>query len=326
VASVAPLSSGSEGSPLVDYALPAMVTIPSNTVVNWHERLAHVAVDTVVCMCRSGAVTGMRLRKKDVQTAGLCACCVQAKLAQPPFPQASQRVVVNRGDRVSSDILDFGETSPAGKRYLVVFLDEATYYGVGYTMAARSEIFDHWLTYYNGCKSRDIVVRCLRADNEYDTNKFAAFCDANGVHREYTCAKTPQQNGRSERFNRTCGEMTRALLIHAGLPSLMWPLAASVAVYTINRVPHHCIAEGTTPFELWFNLKPDVSHMRVFGTICYQLVNTLRRPKPPKLQAKADLRIFVGYSEARKGYKLLDPVTLKIKYSRAVAFDENLRV
>jgi hypothetical protein len=62
--------------------------------------------------------------------------------------------------------------------------------------------------------------------------------------------------------------------------------------------------------------------MRVFGSLCHQLLVDNSRGK---LDPKTAFRVFVGYCPHRKGYKLLDPVTLKIKYSRSVFFNENVR-
>jgi transposase InsO family protein len=147
---------------------------------------------------------------------------------------------------------------------MVTFIDEFSYYCVEYFMARRSDVFEYWVQYHELCRARDISIRVLRADNEFDTKAFGVFCTQRGIHREFTCGYTPQQNGRAERFNRTCGDMMRTLLLHCGLPNSLWPLAASVAVYTINRMPHSFLTPGVTPYELWREEKPDVSHMRVF--------------------------------------------------------------
>ncbi|KAI0509793.1 hypothetical protein KFK09_010389 [Dendrobium nobile] len=77
---------------------------------------------------------------------------------------------------------------------------------------------------------------------------------------------------------------------------------------------------NSTPFELLHKYKPNYTHLKVFGCACFPL-------QPPhshnKLQAKARMCVFLGYSDAYKGYKCLDILTNKISISRHITFDEN---
>ena len=46
-----------------------------------------------------------------------------------------------------------------------------------------------------------------------------------------------QQNGVSERKNRTVMEMARCMLFEKKLPKLLWVAAVSTSVYLLNRLP-----------------------------------------------------------------------------------------
>lgn len=67
-----------------------------------------------------------------------------------------------------------------------------------------------------------------------------------------------QQNGVSERLNRTQVECVRIMLADSNLPHRFWEEALSTAVYLRNRSPTKAV-EGITPFEAWHGSKPDVS-------------------------------------------------------------------
>ncbi|GJY87101.1 retrovirus-related pol polyprotein from transposon TNT 1-94 [Tanacetum coccineum] len=75
------------------------------------------------------------------------------------------------------------------------------------------------------------------------------FCREKGIKREYSIARTPQQNGVAKRKNRTVIEAARTMLADSKLPTTFWAEAVSTACYVQNRVlivkPH-----SMTPYEL----------------------------------------------------------------------------
>ncbi|GJX85478.1 ribonuclease H-like domain-containing protein [Tanacetum coccineum] len=94
-----------------------------------------------------------------------------------------------------------------------------------------------------------------------------------GIKREYSVARTPQQNGVAKRRNRTLIEAARTMLADSKLPTTFWAEAVSTACYVQNRVlvvkPHN-----KTPYELFKGFKPALSFMRPFG--CHvTILNTL---------------------------------------------------
>ena len=60
-------------------------------------------------------------------------------------------------------------------------------------------------------------LKCLRSDNggEYCSKEFDSYCSHNGIRREKTVPGTPQENGVSERMNRTIMERVRCMRLHA---------------------------------------------------------------------------------------------------------------
>lgn len=68
------------------------------------------------------------------------------------------------------------------------------------------------------------------------------------------------------------------------------------------------------PEEVWSGRKPYVSHLKVFGSICYKHVPDARRNK---LEDKSEAMILVGYHNTG-AYRLLDPHSKKIVISRDV--------
>jgi hypothetical protein len=78
--------------------------------------------------------------------------------------------------------------------------------------------------------------------------------------------------------------------------------------------------KNVTPEEAWSDVKPYVSHFRVFGCLAYAHVPNSQRKK---LDPKSIKCILLGVSEESKAYKLYDPIHKKVIISRDVVFDES---
>ncbi|GKB48853.1 retrovirus-related pol polyprotein from transposon TNT 1-94 [Tanacetum coccineum] len=140
-----------------------------------------------------------------------------------------------------------------------------------------------------------------------------------GIKRQLTAAYTPQQNGVSERKNRTILNMVRSLMQHSKVPKNFRPEAVNWSIHILNRSPTFAF-QNMTPEEAWSGKKPDVSHFRVFGCIAYARVPDQKRKK---LDDKGEKCILLGVSDCSKAFKLYNPNTKKIIISRDVIFDED---
>ncbi|GJU38483.1 putative ribonuclease H-like domain-containing protein [Tanacetum coccineum] len=76
---------------------------------------------------------------------------------------------------------------------------------------------------------------CLVITDDFSRD-FIEFCGSKGIKREYSNARTPQQNGVAKRKNRTLIEDARTMLADSFLPNTFWAEAVSTACYVLNRV------------------------------------------------------------------------------------------
>ncbi|GJU62384.1 putative ribonuclease H-like domain-containing protein [Tanacetum coccineum] len=79
----------------------------------------------------------------------------------------------------------------------------------------------------------DRKVKIIRNDNgtEFKNKVMDDFYGEKGIKREYSVARTPQQNGIAERRNRTLIEATRTILADSKLPTTFWAEVVSTACY-----------------------------------------------------------------------------------------------
>ncbi|GJW27908.1 zinc finger, CCHC-type containing protein [Tanacetum coccineum] len=167
------------------------------------------------------------------------------------------------------------------------------------------------------------LIKTLRTDRGgeyYDP----VFFQSVGIIHETTAPYTPQQNGVAERKNRALKEMVNSMLSYSGLSEGFWGEAMLTACYLLNRVPNK--RNKTTPYELWYKKRPNLSYLRVWG--CRAVVR-LPDPKRKTLGEKGIDCIFVGYAEHSKAYRFYviepnDSVSINsIIESRDAIFDEN---
>ena len=83
---------------------------------------------------------------------------------------------------------------------------------------------------------------------------FDRYCSENGIRREKTVPGTPQENGVSERMNRTIMECARCMRLHVGLPLQFWADAVDTVVYLINKGPSSSL-DGDILEEAWIGKK-----------------------------------------------------------------------
>ncbi|GKE25268.1 ribonuclease H-like domain-containing protein, partial [Tanacetum coccineum] len=120
-----------------------------------------------------------------------------------------------------------------------------------------------------------------------------------GIKREYSNARTPQQNGVTKRKNMTLIEAARTMLADSFLPNTFWAKVVSTACYILNRVlvPK---PQNKTPYELITGEIPIISYIRPFG--CHvTILNTIDHLG--KFDGKSDEGLLVGYSLNRKAFR-----------------------
>lgn len=191
---------------------------------------------------------------------------------------------------VHSDICGhFDELSLGKARYFITFIDDKS-----------RKIFIYFLESKTGRK-----IKVLRTDNgtEYTNRAFQSLLKRSGIKHKLTNTYTPEQNGLAERNNRSIVEKMRCMIHEAGLEKNFWAEAAAYSVYLLNRSPTS--GTGVTPEEMWTGKKPDLAHIRVFGSIAMAHIPKANRRK---LDPKAVECIFTGVDENTKGYRFYDPV------------------
>ena len=100
-------------------------------------------------------------------------------------------------------------------------------------------------------------IKVLRTDNggEFCSKEFEEFCKKCGIAWQKTTPYTPQQNGVTERMNKTLMEWSRRMLSVVGLGQEFCAEAVDTACYLVNKSPSSAL-EDKTPQEVWTSRNP----------------------------------------------------------------------
>ncbi len=110
------------------------------------------------------------------------------------------------------------------------------------------------------------------------------------------------------------GSEIRALLFDAGFPNTFWGWASDAATYLYNRVPHTANGDVTS-YEKFFDKRPNVRNIRVFGTLARALL-----PQTKRLDRRTGKRYIIGFTDT--GYIVYNPANGKTERSCNIRTDK----
>ncbi|GJW09049.1 retrovirus-related pol polyprotein from transposon TNT 1-94 [Tanacetum coccineum] len=180
------------------------------------------------------------------------------------------------------------------KRYILVIVDDYSRFTWVRFLKTKDEAPAAIIKCIKNIQVRlNATVRNVRTDNgtEFVNHTLCEWYENVGIKHQTSVARTPQQNG-AEAINTACYTQNRSLIRHR-----------------YNK----------TAYELIQDKKPDLSFLHVFGSLCYPANN---HEDLGKFDAKADIRIFVGYAPAKKTFRIYNRRTRIISETIHVTFNE----
>lgn len=213
-------------------------------------------------------IDGLKIQSKECDSNKVkCESCLFGKQTREKFKDSEKPRSSRPLELIHSDVCGyFEEPTYDGFRYFVTFIDEFTHFTVVYLLKHKSDV----LSSFQLCKAMASAhfgqkIACLRSGTEYYGNEFVQLCGSERIQIVATVPYTPQQNGVSERMNRTLMDKARTMVHESNLPKEFWGEAIYAATYLTNRFATNALQEHKTPFEMWFGRKPNVDKLRVFG-------------------------------------------------------------
>ncbi len=289
--------------------------INTRNVVTWHRRLGHInfrklgeAHKTVNGI---GKVTAPNM---------VCKVCAEAKATRKLCKQTRTRAEKPRF-RTHADLI--GPIIPAtylqGGKYILTLVDDYSRYAMTYILKNKKETADRLEAYFKYIRTLFLELGRLAAlhtdaGTEFTNARVKKILKELGIRLELAETDIHEHNGTAVRFNRTHQNKIRVLLFDAGFSNTFWGWASDAATYLYNRVPH-TVNGDVTPYERFYDKRPNVRNIRVFGTLAHTL-----QPRTKRLDRRMGKRYIVGFTDT--GYIVYNPVNGKTERSCNIRTDE----
>lgn len=292
------------------------------SIYTWHRRLGYINANDFNKL-KNRVVEGVSFDGRCDIGKFSCIVCCERKQTRLPFTEStnkSQQVL----QLVHTDLCGPMENMSLGKsRYYLLFVDDYSKMCTLYFLRSKSETFMYFKQYKEFVENQQSKkIKILRLDNggEFCSAEMTNYLKQCGILHQKTNSYTPEQNGLSERNNRFIVKNARCLLYEAQFEKSLRVEAVNTAVYLKNRSPASGLDQITTPYEIWTGRKPNLRHLRVFGS---PVIVHIPKERTKKWDKKARKMLLVGHSENIKGYRLYDPISREITEARDVVVMES---
>ncbi|GJU34718.1 retrovirus-related pol polyprotein from transposon TNT 1-94 [Tanacetum coccineum] len=272
---------------------------------------------------KGGKITRKGLPSKLFENDQTCVACQKGKQHRASCKSKTENLISLPLHLLHMDL--FGPTfvkSLMKKMYCLVVIDDYSRFTWVFFLATKDETSGILKSFITGIENLvDHKVKVIRCDNgtEFKNREMNQFCEMKGILRQFSVARTPQQNRVAERRNKTLIEAARTMLADSKLPTTFWAEAVNTACYVQNRVlvvkPHN-----KTSYELFHGRTPTLSFMRPFGCPV-TILNTIDHLG--KFDGKADEGFFVGYSLNSKAFRVFNSRTRIVEENLHIRFSES---
>ncbi|GJY19683.1 putative ribonuclease H-like domain-containing protein [Tanacetum coccineum] len=263
----------------------------------WHRRLGHVNFKNINKLVKGHLVRG--LPSKVFVNDHTCVACKKGKQHKASCKAKLDRIIRKPLELLHMDL--FGPVfveSINKKRYCLVVTDDFSRFSWVFFLATKDETSEILCNLIIGLeKQLNHNVKIIRCDNGTEFKNYAMneFCAKKGIKREFSVARTPQQNGVAERKNRTLIKAARTMVL-------------------VTK------PQNKTPYELLIGKSPSISFMRPFGCPL-TILNTL--DSLGKFDGKSDEGYLLGYSTSSKAFRVYNKRTKRVEENLHINFLED---
>ena len=285
---------GPSYKPYIRIVEPKGTSIAVQTIDVWHQRLGHVPDDMVRNMDKTGCVIGLDVVGSKHKP---CDGCHFGKQPANSHPSRKEFRECLPGQRLHTDVCHATAKSLGGSTLFITMKDEACGFRMVRFLKSTAEVAAALKSMMDEAERQTgRKPISIRTDNGTEFVNAVVTDMLAGIDHEKSPLFVKQANGIAERENRILCDTARSMLFASELTrterNLLWAEAVLTAAYIRNRIPNYRTGTNVTPYEHWHGSKPDISHLRVFGSAAYVHIPDCKRKK---FDAKSRKAVLVGY-------------------------------
>nr|GEV83480.1 putative ribonuclease H-like domain-containing protein [Tanacetum cinerariifolium] len=264
--------------------LVAKATLDESMI--WHRRLGHINFKTINKLVKENHVRGLPTKRfKNDQT---CAACLKGKQHKASCKSKIQNSITQPLFMLHMDL--FGPTFVSSlmiKKYCLVVTDDYSRFTWVFILATKDEtsgILKSFITKIENLVDKKVkIIKCYNI-TEFKNKVMSEFCENKGIKKEFSVARTSQQNGVAKRRNRTLIKAAKTILADS---------------------------KGRTP-ALSF-IRPFRCHVTILNTLDHL----------GKFDGKFDDGFFIGYSLNSKAFRVYNIRIWKVEENLDIRFLKN---
>lgn len=292
-----------------------------------HNRWGHASESAIKRTLREAKVRGSGVTYDQIKdlTLRFCMDCLRGRMrafARAPTGSDEDFEVL---ECIGADYKPFGARSMYGHKGFLILSDRRSHWVAIYPVRSKLEIVDCMDTF-----NREVVQRSshqwktLQADSEnvFIRGRVERWLKRRQIAIQKSAPRKHSQNGMVERDVQTILDKMRIIMAAGDVPLKYWNFAIKYAADTYNRT-HIPIKTLTTPYEMVWNERPDVSDLVPFYAVgIFHLTPEERHRKAWAF--KGEPCRMLGYEPGSKNsYKVLVVRNGKVLVRHDVIFDES---
>lgn len=266
----------------------------------WHRALGHVNFKYLDKIIKDKLLNGLpeKLEREKMK----CATCIESKMTNKPFENNREHAkstleIVHTDLNGPQSILGY-----KNQKYFLTFVDDYSKCARIYVLKSKTEVAGCLKDYANLVENKlGKRIKKFQCDKgtEYLNDEIYNFVREKGIKILPCPTDVHELNGVAERYNRSVMDVSRCLCKEAGVSKIYWPEMVETAAYLKNRTIANTI-ENKTPYEIFFGKKPNVKHLKIYGSRVFVRESEKKRKK---WDDKSEMGVLVGYTHF--GYRVL---------------------
>lgn len=303
---------------------PSLSTALSTIVPNletWHHHLGHCNIKSIINMAKGKVSEGMQIDlSSHPAKCDHCALGKQSHVLVPKMQEGNKatewlgRVYVNLCGLMAV-------TSCTGNLYSMNLINDFLGYVWTVPLHNKAEAYSALIVWHKAITTQSgNKLHILVTDNgELVSKPMSNWCNIKGIEHHTTVPHTSAHNGRAECLHKTIIGKGHSMCISCNAPAFLWDKFFATALYLTNLTATSA-NNGLTPFQLWFDHKPSLSHLCEIGCCAF----SLHLPSPSKIYVCSSPCVLIGYAPHFKAYHLWNPSSSHVFNTYHVSFFEHL--